>query len=473
MAKPCIICGSTAGSHEHVFPAALGGRRTSKQIYCAAHNQGFGRHVAVLEDQLSILNAPLEIRHDRRESAKPFVFSNAEGESYSVLGETFEVAMPPDVGSIERDPDGKTVIKVSNMARFEEWREKQRKAGWEVKVAEKGEVTQKYFVGEQRIDHTFGGKPFLQAVGYLGLTFFAQYFPEHARQDGLAPFKRFLDANFNHPAEESSAWVPNAVWWDGRETEPKIGPNPYAFGHTIIVGMSTETQRAYAYVSFFSSLSFGIDLGTVAAPADRAFRVFIDPKSEKAGSDDLRSERFDAFDIDMSPRDADLADMIQSGTAAEAMNRFGAKVGEYQFQKFTHTIEERVSAWTAEGANNRGAFAVELVNEQAQRMLNLLDRSAKGLHDHFREQSVCSPVIDAALTGLVKADDSKPGGISAVTSALLQQAKTAIAKAIEQELAGAAPDGEQIALLLYGGRGIAVVTGEVLLPRLLEANYKR
>ena len=220
-------------------------------------------------------------------------------------------------------------------------------------------------------------------------------------------------------------------------------------------------------------MSFGIDLGTIAAPADRAFRVFIDPKSEKAGSDDLRSERLEAFNIDMSPRDADLADMIQSGTATEAMSRFGTKVGEYQFQKFTHTIKERVSAWTAEGANNRDAFAVELVNEQAQRVLNLLDRSAKGLHDHFRKQSVCSPVIDAALTDLVKADNSQPGGISALTSALLQQAKTAIARAIEQELAGAAPDGEQIALLLYGGRGIAVVTGEVLVPRLLEANSKR
>jgi len=77
-----------------------------------------------------------------------------------------------------------------------------------------------------------------------------------------------------------------------------------------------------------------------------------------------------------------------------------------------------------------------------------------------------------ALTGLVKADDSRPG-INAITSALLQQAKTAVAKAIEHGFARPAPDGEQIALLLYGGRGIAVVTTEVLLPRLLEANYKR
>ncbi|CUJ49214.1 HNH endonuclease [Achromobacter kerstersii] len=473
MAKPCIICGSTAGSHEHVFPAALGGRRTSKQIYCAVHNQGFGRHVAILEEQLSILNAPLEIRHDRRESAKPFVFSNVEGESYSILGETFEVSMPPDVGNLERDQDGKTVIKVSNMARFEEWREKQCKAGWEVKVVGKGEVTQKYFVSQQKITHTFGGKPFLQAVAYLGLTFFAQYFPEHARQDGLTPLKQFLDANFNDLAEESSPWVPNVVWWDGREIEANVGSNPYAFGHTIVVGVSSQTQRAYAYVSFFSSLSFGIDLGAVAAPSDRAIRVFIDPKSEKAGSDDLRFERFDAFDVDMSPRDADLAGMIQSGTATEAMNRFGEKVSEYQFQKFTYVIGKRVSAWTAEGVSNRNAFAVELVNEHAQRVLNLLDRSSKGLHDHFRKQSVRSPAIHAALTGLVKADDSQPGGISALTSALLLQAKTAIAKAIEHELAGPAPDGEQIALLLYGGRGIAVVTTEVLLPRLLEANSKR
>jgi hypothetical protein len=136
-------------------------------------------------------------------------------------------------------------------------------------------------------------------------------------------------------------------------------------------------------------------------------------------------------------------------------------------------IKERLSVWTAAGETNRNAFALELVNEQAQRVLNLLDRSSKGLHEHFCKQSVRSPVVDAALTGLVEADDTQPGGISALTSALLQQAKMAIAKAIEHELAVPAPDGEQIALLLYGGRGIAVVTAEVLQPRLLEANYKR
>ncbi|WP_408530975.1 HNH endonuclease [Paraburkholderia nemoris] len=78
MAKPCIICGSTAGSHEHVFPAALGGRRTSKQIYCAPHNQVFGQHVAILGEQFSILNASLEVRHDRRESQRSFEIAVAE-----------------------------------------------------------------------------------------------------------------------------------------------------------------------------------------------------------------------------------------------------------------------------------------------------------------------------------------------------------------------------------------------------------
>ena len=41
MLKQCIICGNCAGSREHLFPAALGGRRICNSIYCNIHNQGF------------------------------------------------------------------------------------------------------------------------------------------------------------------------------------------------------------------------------------------------------------------------------------------------------------------------------------------------------------------------------------------------------------------------------------------------
>jgi hypothetical protein len=51
MPKTCIICGKRAGSHEHTFPAALGGRRTNKGSYCGLHNNGFSS-LAKIQDAL-------------------------------------------------------------------------------------------------------------------------------------------------------------------------------------------------------------------------------------------------------------------------------------------------------------------------------------------------------------------------------------------------------------------------------------
>ena len=64
MAKDCIICGKRAGSKEHVFPAALGGRRINKGIYCAVHNDGFGPLAGLLSAQLKTINALLGVRGD-------------------------------------------------------------------------------------------------------------------------------------------------------------------------------------------------------------------------------------------------------------------------------------------------------------------------------------------------------------------------------------------------------------------------
>ena len=67
--KGCIICGGRTGSHEHIFPAALGGRRTNKRIYCGDHNKGFSPLAAILSRQLRPINALLGVRPDHSEQA--------------------------------------------------------------------------------------------------------------------------------------------------------------------------------------------------------------------------------------------------------------------------------------------------------------------------------------------------------------------------------------------------------------------
>lgn len=101
MAKLCIICNEVARSHEHVFPATLGGRRTNKGIYCMFHNNSFGRHVAELQKQLSMLNAILLIRPDRRDKPRPFVFADRDGTNLSIVGQNIQIAAPPLSAPIE------------------------------------------------------------------------------------------------------------------------------------------------------------------------------------------------------------------------------------------------------------------------------------------------------------------------------------------------------------------------------------
>lgn len=66
--RTCIICAEPAGSREHLFPAALGGRRVNKRIYCAHHNHALADGAGVLAEQLRTINAILMVESDRDRS---------------------------------------------------------------------------------------------------------------------------------------------------------------------------------------------------------------------------------------------------------------------------------------------------------------------------------------------------------------------------------------------------------------------
>lgn len=90
MAKTCIICGDPAGSREHIFPAALGGRRTNKGIYCGTHNEGFSPLAAVLSRQLELINALLSVRPDRSATPRSIVLTGPDGNSFRLSGNEIE-----------------------------------------------------------------------------------------------------------------------------------------------------------------------------------------------------------------------------------------------------------------------------------------------------------------------------------------------------------------------------------------------
>ena len=73
MANTYIVCGQAAGSGEHVFPAALGGRRINKNIYCTTHDNSYSSLVADLANQVDVLNAQLGVVPDHSNDVKSVI----------------------------------------------------------------------------------------------------------------------------------------------------------------------------------------------------------------------------------------------------------------------------------------------------------------------------------------------------------------------------------------------------------------
>jgi hypothetical protein len=77
-ARTCIICGGSTGSREHIFPAALGGRRTNKGIYCGAHNNGYSDLAGIISSQLAIFNSLLGVIGDHADEPTTVTMTDVE-----------------------------------------------------------------------------------------------------------------------------------------------------------------------------------------------------------------------------------------------------------------------------------------------------------------------------------------------------------------------------------------------------------
>jgi hypothetical protein len=224
MPKTCIICGGRAGSREHTFPAALGGRRTNKGIYCGLHNQGFSHLAKIITQQLKSINALLAVRPDHEDSAEPFDYTSPEGEQLVIFDGSVKRATP---GTTDNDP---------------------------------------------HVQLNLGGPDGLRSIAYIALTFFAHHFQDYARHSGLDAIKAFLLENGDN----------TFVWWESPHAAAPLPSNPFPFGHTIALMTSATTQEATAFVSLFQSLNFGIHLGTLSGLTDKSVVVFIDAGRQSA-----------------------------------------------------------------------------------------------------------------------------------------------------------------------------------------------
>ncbi|HEV7165726.1 MAG TPA: hypothetical protein VGO35_10080 [Gammaproteobacteria bacterium] len=167
MAKKCILCDKLAGSKEHIFPAALGGRRVDKGIYCEQHNNQLGQLADLLSQQLVSINSILGIKsdHTKKSSGVRVIDENTKRE-YVFAGPRFKLAKP--VKAESKTIEGREFAKMefADKEQMQKWLREQKEAGIDVHISETSSE-QQLFATPLRVKMVIGGPKGLQAIAYL------------------------------------------------------------------------------------------------------------------------------------------------------------------------------------------------------------------------------------------------------------------------------------------------------------------
>ncbi len=452
MAKDCIICGRRAGSGEHVFPAALGGRRVNNGIYCGKHNQNFSPLAAILSDQLSAINARLAVRPDHsKEPRRHTTVNPGDNRKYHVSGTHVEQAAPVILKDTVAGAVRQMHVQFATERQFQEWLAQRNAAGTKLETVGRVEG-QRYFTQPYTLQFQFGGLEGLRAIGYVALTFLAHYFPPIARQAELAAFKDFvLGGNGEPPA-----------WWDFGVLPGDIPQNAFRFGHRILIGISATRQEAYARVSLFSTLDFAVHFGSLRVDTDQTIIVDIDPQADRAPGD-IRETRAQSTLAGVSrpaSLTASLRETIESGNAQERLEQ---NINRWQQECIAKELLQKIEGTKFLGTSERFHQIRQLLSEQGQSVLNLMLIAAAQFRQQFgtnADMASLVPVVDA----LVAEDPDSVSGISQMAECTLALATMALAGQVCRDDADRRLDAERLRLLLFDGPGAEIVARATLRP---------
>ncbi len=380
MPRTCIICGKRAGSRKHTFPAVLGGRRTNKGIYCGTHNQGFSPLAAIIGDQLKTINALLAVRPDHRDRAEPLRYTSPEGEELEIFDGAVRSA------ALNAPRDGR----------------------------------------RHQVQLRLGGPDGLRAVAYIALTFFAHHFRYQVRHSGLDAIKAFVQGNGDNVF----------VWWERPEMAAMLPPNPFAFGHTIVLTTSAVTQEAAAFISFFGSFDFGIRLGALTGLADASVVVFIDPQAESPPHD-IREHRDNTVLLPLvrpDPMHAHLERNIRERTAERALQDLLGKIERWKFARDMEPFRVRLNAARRLAAEPLMREIIAVVEENTSRVYRLIRHVGRGFVEREQHNPAVQPVLRHIETIMMR-NPSDPRRLAPAAEDLAARCMLALAGEIGRRLA--------------------------------------
>lgn len=415
MPRDCIIGGGPTGSREHIFPAALGGRRTNKGIYCGNHNNGFSRLAGSLASQLKVINSLLGVRSDHADKPHTFDFVAPDGEAWNITASGVSRNGPPTVEN-------------KNL----------------------------------HMSFTFGGSEGLKAITYVALTFFAHHFADDARKPQLRAVKDFIQGNGNN----------DFAWWERSEPVTGIPANVFEFGHTIALTTSAASGDVYAYVSLFSTLNFGVHLGTVNNAADRTVIVFIDPHAEHAPKD-IVEHRLDTVAFNLAkptPLYAQLERMVHEKSGEQSIQALFSKIEEWKFSKEMAPVLAYLNDCRTLSEDEQWRQVVDVVQEQTSMVYRLLVHFVR-LYQAERNTGAHHAAAVKILNALVARNPADPTTLTPAATQATAIGMEAIARDIKANLDKGDLDMDYLWFLFSGTNGLKIA-GEAVMAHLKDVAAK-
>lgn len=494
MANTCIVCGQAAGSGEHVFPAALGGRRINKNIYCTTHDNGYSSLVADLANQVDVLNAHLGVVPDHSNDVKSVIAQDAHtGQKLKLSTKESKFTVPRVISEQQEGNGTRMEMAFPNRESMNQWIAEQKAKGLDVAIEQKAEE-KTYFLGEVHFQRRFGGPCGLGAVAYVTQTFLAQEFPDLARSKDVREFISYTQAiakvaqisgdcreNTDGPSNpkleqvrrdlEASliVWGGQApVWWDF-DPQPDATPNAFEFGHRVTVGVNAADGQIFGRFSLFSSIHFGMYFGTASSPtATKTVIIDIDPMAAHPPNDIKKTESTSALARVSRPSvpTASLKTAISSKTQERVFSDLLRRIEERSLAKSAKEMHAELVAYYSMSPVEGDELLRRVVDGQSQRVLNLFKWVLEDLKSTLPvpDLRIFSPIIDS----MVAHDPSSPNGLSVMANATLELAKGGLIAQMRKDIKAGHLDECRIETLL-GERAGAAVVGELVLTTITQA----
>jgi len=490
MANTCIVCGLAAGSGEHVFPAALGGRRINKNIYCTTHDNGYSSLVGDLANQVDIFNAQLGVVPDHSDDVKSVLARDANTVEELRLSTKESSFTAPRVISQEPVDNGVLMsMAFPNREALKLWIAEQKANGLDVTPLQKPQE-RSYYLGAVHIQRRFGGPCGLGAVAYVTQTFLAQSFPNLVRSGDVAQFIAYTQAvaaiaqirggcgeAVDGPADPrleparqalEAALAPwgglAPVWWDF-DPQPDATPNAFEFGHRVTVGVDASDGQIFGRFSLFSSIHFGMRFGTASAGVvTKTVTVDIDPMAAHPPNDIKKVESAAAIARVAAPAQptAGLAAAISGKSQEAVFTDLMRKIAANSLAKAAAKMHVELAAYPALSEFEGEQLVNRVIEGQAQRVWNM----AKWVLQNFKQMLSAEllPSLGPMIDSMTAHDPSSVNGLSPKASETLERAIGALAAQLRADIEAGRLDERRIAELMGDGPGAAVVGQAVLAP---------